>query len=710
MNIIKSSVTSFNSIEFIVDDFDHFIFANFIVKNNNKILKIKSSKVNINKIIFTLEATIDIKYDCILFYDENIYSKCNYLKLFSSKEFNDKFYTDEKLGAIYNKNFTQFKLWSPVAEKVTLLIYNNGDITEPEKPKRFPMDCKNGLFNITVYEDLKNKFYTYEVKVYEQINETIDPYAISCGINGQRGAIVDLSDTNPDGFENDISPKTINNFTDAIIYEMSIRDITKNPNSGAFHKGKFLGLCEENTKSTIKEPTGLDYIKNLGITHLQIMPMFDFSYKSTDERNPIDYNWGYDPQNYNIPEGSYSTDPYTPITRIRELKEMIQTVHKNGISINMDVVYNHMYGEKDNCFEKVFPGYYFRHIEDGTLSNGSMCGNETASEMPMMRKFIIDSVLYWAKEYHLDGFRFDLMGLHDIQTMNILRNELYKLNRPIMMYGEGWDLPSSLPSELRASKNNAEKIPEIGFFNDRIRDVLKGNVFQKSDQGYISGKENLENEIRICVRGSIKNDGSFVSPIQSINYITCHDNNTLWDKLILTNGFEPEDVRIERQKFSLGIILTCQGIPFFQNGMEFLRSKQGIENSYNSPDSINSVDWDVKDKYIFVTDYIKNLIKIRKKHPSFRLSTLEEITNKLQFLLDVPRNVVAFTIKNDDKLEAWKNILVIYNANRNAVKINLPNLKWNLVVDKYIIDENTIETCTNNYTAEGISISILYSV
>ena len=408
MKILSSSVIGFRIIEFLVDDFTQFSFPKFIIKNNNIILKISSYFINNNIITINLADEIDFKLDCILFYNNLIYSKCSYIKLFSSKEFNKRFYTTENLGLNYKRHCSEFKVWSPAATSVNLLLYKNGDTFFNDVPRKFPMSKSVGVWSTSINEDLKGLFYTYEVNVLGAVNETVDPYAKSVGINGLRGAIINLDETNPPDFENDLSPNNISNFTDAIIYEISIRDFTINPNSGVFNRGKFLGLSEENTRTVQNEPTGIGYIKSLGITHVQIMPMFDFSYKSIDEKNPLQYNWGYDPQNYNVPEGNYSTNPYLPLNRIIELKKMIHEFHKNGICVNMDVVYNHLYHEKENCFEKIFPDYYFRYNDNETLSNGSECGNDTASEKLMMRKFIIDSVLYWATEYHIDGFRFDL--------------------------------------------------------------------------------------------------------------------------------------------------------------------------------------------------------------------------------------------------------------------------------------------------------------
>jgi pullulanase len=716
MEIISASVKDFKSLEVIVDDLNQFNLSKFTVRNKDKFLNINTHYINNTTIILVLSEEINIKNNCFLIYDNNLTAKCTYYKLFSSPEFNGRFFTLEELGLIYKKTFSDFRVWSPVATSIDLLIYKNGDFSVPEIPRVFSMKEYNGLWSVTVKEDLKKCFYTFRVNAYGTANETVDPYAKLVGINGNRGYILDLKETDPENFNKDISPNNIDSYTDAIIYEISIRDISINPNSYIINKGKFLGLTEENSETVNKEPTGISYLKFLGITHVQIMPIFDFSFVSVDEKNPIKYNWGYDPQNYNVPEGIYATDPYDPVCRIKELKQMIYSLHKNGICVNMDVVYNHVFDYTDNCFEKIFPGYYFRHKDDGTLSNGTSCGNDTASENLMMKRFIIDSVMYWTNEYHMDGFRFDLMGIHDIDTMNTLRHKLDAIKRKIMLYGEGWDLKTNLDDTRKAMISNSLKTPQIGFFNDTTRDVLKGNIFDRNSKGFINGKANLEKNVQLSVIGGTKYSGTlngpFFSPIQSINYVTCHDNNTLWDKLQFTNRNESDEFRIYRLKLSLAIILTSQGIPFLHSGMEFLRTKEGIENSYNSPDYINWIDWNRKDKYMYVVTYIKALISIRKNHPAFRMNSSEDIRNNIEFLQNTPPNTVAFLLKNHCNGDSWKNILVIYNANTDPIKINLPmSENWNLVVDRHTINEKIIHihSYKDPYYVDGISLNLLYN-
>ena len=477
-----------------------------------------------------------------------------------------------------------------------------------------------------------------------------------------------------------------------LFMRLSIRDITINPNSNVQNKGHYLGLTEESIP--------LSHIKELKITHLQIMPIFDFSYLSVDENNILEYNWGYDPQNYNIPEGIYSTNPYNPYCRINELKRLIQSLHKNGLRINMDVVYNHMYSPTENSFQKIFPGYYFRFNKDGSFVNGSGCGNDTASEHLMMRKFILDSVIYWVKEYHIDGFRFDLMGLHDVDTMNLVRETLNNINKGIMLYGEGWYMNTTLKDEEKACQKNSFKMPHIGQFNDTLRDSIKGSVFDKQDGGFAGGKPNMEDTIKNCVKGM------FSSPDQSINYVSCHDNNTLWDKINLSSSNENLETKKDIQKLCNAIILTCQGVPFINSGVEFCRTKNGIENSFKSPDSINWLDWDRKIEFKDIFEYYKELIAFRKAHPALRMSSETQIRSNIEFLDNTPQNIVAFILKNHANGDSFKNILIIYNSNKCETEINLPEGIWSVVGNKKSIRETCIYQVQNSIKLEPISMTI----
>ncbi|MFL0246475.1 type I pullulanase [Candidatus Clostridium stratigraminis] len=709
--MFNAVVTDFYSIKIILNGFKRPDKNYTSIRNNEKLIDIVEIKEKKEGIILTLKEALNIKSECTVIIN-NIEVKAIYSEIFCNANFNNKYSTNEALGYLYSKDKTIFKLWSPAAEKINLLLYKNGDIEIPEIPRSFSMEEKDGLWSLIISEDLKGNFYTFEVRAYGKLKEAVDPYAKALGVNGNRGAIIDLEDTNPLGFEKDKSP-SLENFTDAIIYETSIRDISMHPDSFVINKGKFLGLAEEHTRSSSNLTTALSHIIELGVTHVQLMPIYDFSSISTDERNPIRYNWGYDPQNFNAPEGSYSSDPNNPYTRIYELKTLIQTLHKNGLGVIMDVVFNHVFNLKAENLEKIFPNYYFRMNEAGEPSDGSSCGNDTASERLMMRKFIIDSVYYWAKEYHLDGFRFDLMGLHDVTTMNAVREKLNTLNRPIMLYGEGWVLNTLLKDEFKANQENVCKMPHIGHFNDTIRNTVRGSVFIKEEQGFISGKGGLEEKIKECTAGCIDyaNIGKsrFNTPDQAINYVSAHDNNTLWDKLKFSNPDADEEALKAMQKLANAIVITSQGIPFIHSGAEFCRTKYGIEDSVRSGDKINSLDWDRKSKYLDVFNYYKGLIKLRKSHSAFRMNNAEQIRKFLEFIPNTPKNTVGFILKNYANNDDWKDIVIIYNGNKSNVTISIPEGSWNLVVDNINAGTDIIRTIKgSDVEVEKTSMFVLY--
>ncbi|MCD2347732.1 type I pullulanase [Clostridium guangxiense] len=714
MKIFNALVTNFNRIEFKIDNPSELNFYMLNIVNGRNYMKIIEHSISDNTVFLNLENEIDIKMDCLLIYGDIINIKCCYFKLFSSKEFNDRYYYDGKLGVEYTPQKSIFKLWAPSALNVKLLLYKNGDAALNDNPVHsIYLNEENGLWSTPIEGDLKNYYYTYQVVLYNEVNEVTDPYVKATGINGNRGAIIDISETNPENWDKDVSPSTINNFTDAVIYEISIRDISSNPNSNIKNTGKYLGLAEENTKTKNNLSTGLDYIKELGITHVQIMPIFDFSYKSIDEKMPSEYNWGYDPQNYNVPEGTYSTDPYDSKCRIRELKTLISALHKNNISVNVDVVFNHLWNEKENSFEKTFPGYYLRRNQDGTFSNGTGCGNDTASENLMMKKFIIDSVVYLSQEYHIDGFRFDLMGIHDIDAMNQIREAVDRLGRPIMLYGEGWNLNTNLLYEKKAIIQNSFKTPRIGYFNEIIRDSIRGSLFDANSKGFASGGENFENSIKLssigCINYSEWLKGPFNSPEQSINYVSCHDNAALYDKLKALNPDDSDGTLMERVKLSLGIILTSQGTAFLECGSEFGRTKNGIDNTYKSPDYINWIDWTLRDKRINCVYYIKNLINLRKNHSAFRFINSDDLKNHLEFINNSPKNSVGFILKNKPNGDSWNNLLIIYNANNHALNFPIPWGNWNVYVNKNSVGESNIRDVKNNYIVEGLSVNVLYN-
>ena len=553
----------------------------------------------------------------------------------------------------------------------------------------------NGTYVFEKQGDCNGIYYTYTVVNHGEEQEAVDPYTKAAGVNGQRGMVINLAKTNPQGFELD-GYRNPEHITDAIIYEGSVRDFTMDESSGVFHNGKFLGLTEANTTNHFGEATALDYISGLGVTHVQILPAFDF--ETVDEKNQkAQYNWGYDPDNYNVPEGSYAVSPYDGAVRIQEMKQMVLALHSRGIGVIMDVVFNHTYRRDDSNLQKIVPGYYYRSDETG-YTNGSGCGNEVASDRPMVQKLIVDSLIYWAKEYHIDGFRFDLMGVLDIDTMNVIAERLKEIRPDIYLYGEGWNGgPSSLAEEKRAFKASAKKMPGIGMFNDDIRDTIKGSVFYDDHLGFVNGGTHLENALRYGITGAVAHPqvdydayGSkpwAKEPGQSINYVSCHDNYTLWDKLSVSCPEASEEKKKAMNRLCAAIVFTSQGVPFIQAGEEFLRSKplpekKGFaENSYNMPDAVNSIKWDNIHEYPDMIAYYKGLMALRKAHPVFRMKSEAEMTQNLCFLSDTPENVVAYLLKGKGADDTPENILVIFNGNDEEILYNLPEGKWKILVD-----------------------------
>ncbi len=713
MFIKTALLIDFNKVKIKIYDYFNINESTFSIKNGNNFVNILNvKKFDENFIILELEKELSIKSEAFILYENNE-TKIFYFPLYKTDSFNSRYYTTDKLGYLYTEDQTTFKVWSPAATTVSVLIYNTGDIDEAYTVEEFTMQEINGLWSTTIKRNLKNYFYTYKVNVYGKISETIDPYAKAIGINGFRGAIIDLAQTNPLDWASDKGP-TLKDHTESIIYELSIRDISANKNSNVKNSGKYLGLTEDNSQSKLGLSTAFSHIKDLGITHVQLLPCFDFSHSSVDEKNPIKYNWGYDPVNFNAPEGSFSCNPYDPLVRIKELKEMILHFHKNKIGVNMDVVYNHLFIIEESSFEKIFPGYYFRFDNYGIPSNGTGVGNDTASENKMMTRFIIDSVLFWAEEYHIDGFRFDLMGILDINTMNKIHTKLKMFNNNIMVYGEGWNLNTLLDNNLKASIDNSYKMPCIGFFNDFFRDTVKGNNFVSNDKGYSNGKNNQEYNLKNCIVAGInyfnEHNSKFLNPIQSINYLSCHDNHTLWDKFNLNSSEYSVDDKKNIMKLSFAILLTSQGVPFIHSGMEFARTKNGIENSYNSPEKINWLDWDRKSQFNDLNEYLKGLINIRRNHPAFKLKTEEQVKNSIQFLDNTPQNVIAYKIIHLSKDETWKEIIVIFNPNPYSVDVYLgEKMRLTQVVNKYRASTQPL-TCVelDSLHLESISASVFY--
>ena len=513
--------------------------------------------------------------------------------IYSTEKFEKEFtYSGSDLGATYTPEKTTFRVWAPTADAVTLNLYGSGTPGTDDLVEQLPMTAYvNGTWIAEKEGDLNGTYYTYLVSVGGNENEACDPYARTTGVNGKRAMILDLASTDPDGWENDTNPNAGMTYNDAVIYELHVRDLSSDESSGIQNTGKFLGLTETGTTTASGIPTGLDHMKDLGITHVHLLPVYDYASVDETQSDKPQFNWGYDPENYNVPEGSYSTDPYNGAVRVAEMKQMVKALHDNQISVIMDVVYNHVYNASDFCVNQIVPGYFSRVNEDGTYSNGSDCGNDTASERSMVRKYIVDSVKYWADEYHIDGFRFDLVGLIDTETINEVVTEVHKTHPDVIFYGEGWTMDTAVTKDgyKMTTQPNSTDVPGFAFFSDTLRDALKGHVFYTTRKGYVSGA------IKGCFLGQA---GDWcTTPAQSINYASCHDNMTLLDRITRSTPGVSEEDRIRMNNLSAAIYMTAQGIPFLQAGEEMLRTKIDasggfLENSYNSPDSVNSIKWD----------------------------------------------------------------------------------------------------------------------
>lgn len=612
-------------------------------------------------------------------------------------------YTGSDLGLTYSESESQFRIWSPFAQEAHLLIYSDGFYGHPEKIHKMNQDVQ-GTWLFTAEGNLAGKYYAFTVKINNRWSDTVpDPYCKAVGVNGKRAQVINLNKTNPADWEADAKKHLIINNPAPVIYELHVRDASIHAGSGIKNKGKFLGLAETGTVNKDGESTGFDHIKSLGISHVHLLPCFDYNSVDETRLELPQYNWGYDPLNYNTPEGSYSTNPKDGAVRIQEFKEMIKAFHNNDLQVVMDVVYNHtMFTEQSN-FNQLAPGYYYRQNEGGGFSNASGCNNETASERPMMRRFMIESLCYWVKEFHIDGFRFDLMGIHDIETMNAIAIELRKLHPGILLYGEGWTAGSSpLPENKRAVKINVSRMDGIAVFSDDARNAIKGSVFNHHEPGFISGKPGLEDALRFgivasCSHPQVRQHPYATSPQQVITYCECHDNHILWDKLAIAAPYATDQDRKLMQELAFAIVLTSQGIPFFTAGSEFLRSKQGIENSYKSPDNINAIDWDLKTKNKDVTDLVAYLIYLRKHHPSFRLTTDEAIARHLYFIENTPAQTVAYTLMNVPG-DSWEKIFVAFNGSNQRQPIALPPGDWHVAI------ENNGMSDLNTLTQESVSI------
>lgn len=632
-------------------------------------------------------------------------------------------YSGNDLGASYSKKATTFKVWSPNAASVRVNIFEHGSDNEGDAgsimSRAMSLDKTTGVWSVTINGDLLNKYYTYSVTHGKTTKETADVYAKACGVNGQRSMVVDLSTTNPDGWEND-KHVLVQNQTDASVWEISVADFSSSESSGVSeaNRGKYLAFTEEGT--TVNGVQGasstcVDYLKKLGVKYVQIMPFYDFG--SVDEsKNIMDqYNWGYDPVNYNCPEGSYSTNPKKGEVRIKECKQMIQALHNAGIGVIMDVVYNHTY-TSDSWFQRTVPNYYYRMNNDGTFSNGSGCSNDTASEHLMFRKYMIDSVTYWASEYHIDGFRFDLMGLHDVTTMNSIRTALDNLyadgsGSQILMYGEAWDMATNCDegTVLASQKNLKQLSDRIGAFDDTIRDAIKGST-GGTDGAFVQEGSRRAN-LKTGIAGQSDTTTGWANvPSQCVTYASCHDNLCLYDKLVGSvygaNGKyrkRYEDL-VAMNKLSAAIVITSQGIPFSLGGEEFCRSKDGDENSYASSRKENMLDWENVDLYSDVIEYYRGLYKIRDAFAAFSDSTAAT-ANSLTYLSDVPKGVMGYTINNTESGK-WSQMCVIFNGSDSAQNVTAKG-DWVVLADNKTAGLRNIKNVTNSVKVEAHSAVIM---
>ena len=591
----------------------------------------------------------------------------------------------------YSPIETKFTLWAPTAEEVRVLLYDSGNEGSAYQTLSLEMG-EDGIWNTSIKEDLKGKFYTFNVKVNGKwLGDTPGIMAKAVGVNGKRAAVIDLRSTDPEGWANDVRP-LLKDYADIIVYEMHHRDFSLDSVSGIRNKGKFLALTELGTTTSQGEKTGIDQLKELGVTHVHILPSYD--YASVDESKPdkAQYNWGYDPQNYNVPDGSYSTDPYKPDVRIKEFKQMVQALHKAGIRVVLDVVYNHTFNTEESNFERTVPGYFYRQTKDGKPANGSGCGNETASDRAMMRKYMVESVLYWINEYHIDGFRFDLMGIHDIETMNEIRAAVDKIDPSIFIYGEGWAASApQLNQEELAMKANIYKMPRIAAFSDEMRDGLRGGWDDDRKGAFLIGQPGHEMSIKFGLVGAVKhpqviNDSVNYSkepwalqPTQMISYVSCHDDMCLADRLKATMPDATDEERASLHKLAETFVFTSQGVPFIFAGDEMMRDKKGIHNSYNSPDSINTIDWRNKTIHHDVFDYVRELITLRKNHPAFRMGDADKVRQYMEFLPVEGSNLVAFILKDNANGDSWKNIIVAFNSRKEPAKLSIPAGRYTIV-------------------------------
>ena len=601
-------------------------------------------------------------------------------------------YNGPDLGLTWRAGQATLRVWAPTADALHLRLYAAGTGGAPVAD-HLMRKAEGGTWTHALPAGTTG-FYAVQATIGgKKMAEVADPYAHAVGLNGQRGAVLDPATAQPPGWADDLRP-ALKQPTDIVIGEVHVRDLSMHPQSGIRQKGKFLGVAQLGTKGPGGVSTGLDHLVELGLTHVHLLPTNDFA--SIDESQPASanrYNWGYDPLNYTVPEGTYATDAADPAVRIREFKQMVGNLHSQGLRVVLDMVYNHTANAARSAFEQLVPGYYYRHNPDGTLSNATACGNEVASERPMVRKLIVESAAYWAREYHADGFRFDLMGVLDIETMRAVRIALDLQDHSIFMYGEGWTAgPSPLPEARRAVKANMPKLSRVAAFGDELRDGVKGHYARQTEPGFASGQPGLEESVKFGIVAATQHPQLnyakvnyakapwATSPAQAINYVACHDDRVLWDKLTVSNPGASEAELIKMDLLSNTIVFTSQGVPFLPVGDEFLRTKGGSHNSYNQPDSVNQLDWSRKAKYQPVYGFYRRLIAMRGAHPAFRLPTTELIQQHLEFLPNLPAGTIAYRLKDHAGGDKWQNIVVLFNGNRTAVNVPIPDGQYTVVL------------------------------
>ena len=602
---------------------------------------------------------------------------------------------------VYLGNKTEFSVWAPDAEAAQLRLYHSAQDEAAFMTVNMKMS-KDGLWRAVVKDDVKGTFYTFRIKKNgEWLEETAGVAAKAVGVNGMRGAVIDWADTDPEGWSEDRSPEI--KPSDIIVYELQHRDFSIHENSGVSNKGKYLALTEEGTRNPDGLATGIDHLKELGVTYIQLLPSTDFATIDETRLEDNQYNWGYEPLNYNAVEGSFSTDPYNPTTRIKEFKQMVQALHKAGFRVILDVVYNHTTDASKTGFERTMPGYFYRMNEDGSFCNGSGCGNETASEQEMFRKYMIESLEWWMKEYHIDGFRFDLMAIHDIDTMNEISERLHAVDPNVVIYGEGWAaMAPAYPAEKIALKDNTYMLDRIGAFSDNIRDALRGPL-DCSNAGFMDGVKGNKANVEFGIVGGIEHPQVSVkawtaNPLQHVSYASCHDDHCLRDRLEEATKASEKD-RLRMVKLAQTAVYTSQGIPFIFNGEELYRHKQGVKNSYNQPDEINAIDWTYKTKYNDLVKYYSELAAIRHAHPGFCLGDPELVREKLQFIEVADPNVVAFRIDGLEGIDEAKSLTVVLNGSKKNVKVEIPQGNYIVLAENGYADADGFGAYSGNYCA-----------